>query len=320
MVKVRRDLTEKCGYIALLGQPNAGKSTLLNAMVGTKVAVVSRKPQTTRNRILGSIVEGRSQLLFLDTPGIHRARGTTLLNSALNNVAIDTNSEADVICYLIDIAKGFEKLDARFLANFLSNTTAPFLVLVTKCDTRKKVEEEIAMAGISMQFHEWLESQDQSIRDRILEESPRPTSAKQKDLVIELRQDLARQVPDGPWLFDEDDITDASGTFLCSELIREQIFRQLGQELPYGSAVKIASIEEGEKLVRIHASIVLSSKHHKPIVLGKGGSRIKSLGMESRKSLEKYFDKKVFLDLHVEVASGWTNDMAALTDFAHLQQ
>lgn len=311
-------MTTKCGYVALLGQPNAGKSTLLNALVGTKVAVVSRKPQTTRNRILGSIVEGQSQLLFLDTPGIHKARGKSLLNSALNSVALDTTNEADVLLYLIDIAKGFEQQDARFLERFLGSNSSPFLVLVTKCDTKKKVEEEIAMAGISMQFSEWMDSQPKELRDRSLEESPRPTSAKQKDLVEELREDLSNLMPEGPWLFAEDEITDASGTFLCSELIREQIFRQLGQELPYGSAVKIASVKEETNIVKIHASIVLSRKHHKPIVLGKKGSRIKSIGTEARKSLEKYFDKKVFLDLHVEVESGWTNDVSSLAEFAHL--
>jgi GTP-binding protein Era len=176
------------------------------------------------------------------------------------------------------------------------------------------------MAGISLQFGEWLEMQDSTVKERIIEESPRPISAKVKEDVETLREDLAEKMPEGPWLFDAEDITDASGTFLCSELIREQLFRQLGQELPYGSAVKVTSVNEGERLVRMHATIVLARKHHKPIVLGKRGARIKNIGMESRQSLERYFEKKVYLELHVEIASGWTDDLNALNELAHLSQ
>jgi len=309
----------KCGYIALLGQPNAGKSTLMNALIGQKIAVVSRKPQTTRNRILGVITTEENQLLFLDTPGIHRARGTTLLNSALNNVALDTTSEADVFCYLVDVESGFTELDSKFLINFLKKSDAPFAILISKSDTKKKIDLQPSHAGISYQFKEWLATQDQSYQDRLLFGGPQTISAKRPEQVADLREALGELMPEGPWMFEADEITNMSGDFLCSEMIREQLFRQLGQELPYGCAVKIEQIKDKEDVVVIDATIAVSRKHHKPIILGNKGSKIKNIGAEARKSLEKYFEKKVFLTLHVEVASGWTNDMSMLTDLAHLQ-
>lgn len=309
----------KCGYIALLGQPNAGKSTLMNALIGQKIAVVSRKPQTTRNRILGVVSSADSQLLFLDTPGIHRARGTTLLNSALNNVALETTSEADIICYLVDVESGFTQLDAKFLLNFLIRSDAPFAILISKSDTKKKIELQPSHAGISFQFREWLATQEQSIQDRLLFDGPQTISAKRPEEVADLRDSLGELMPEGPWLFEADDITDMSGDFLCSEMIREQLFRQLGQELPYGCAVRIDQVQDKETIVVLDATISVSSKHHKPIILGKHGSKIKNIGAEARKSLEKYFEKKVFLTLQVDISSGWTNDLSRLTDLAHLQ-
>lgn len=310
---------KKCGYIALIGQPNAGKSTLMNALIGQKIAVVSRKPQTTRNRILGVVSTEDSQLMFLDTPGIHRARGQTLLNSVLNNVALETSSEADVICYLADIEQGFTRSDAMFLLNFLKKSSAPFAVLVTKSDTKKKFDLQPSMAGISFQFREWLSTQDPEIQKRLLFDGPQSVSAKKPEDVSDLREFIAEMMPEGPWMFEEDDVTDMSGDFLCSELIREQLFRQLGQELPYGCAVKITNVKEKPDIVVLDAVISVASKFHKPIILGKKGSKIRNIGAESRKSLESYFDKKVYLTLHVEISSGWTNDKAMLADLAHLQ-
>jgi GTP-binding protein Era len=169
---------KKCGYIALIGQPNAGKSTLMNALIGQKVAVVSRKPQTTRNRILGVVSSDESQMMFLDTPGIHRARGQTLLNSVLNNVALETSSEADVICYLADVEQGFTKIDAMFLLNFLKKSSAPFAILVTKADNKKKIDLQPSMAGIKYQFNNWLNEQEDSVKERLLFDGPQSISAR----------------------------------------------------------------------------------------------------------------------------------------------
>lgn len=301
---------KKCGYIALVGRPNAGKSTLLNALVGSKLAAVSRKPQTTRNRILGVITEGDTQLVFLDTPGIHKSRGT-LLNSTMNRIAYQTAGEADLLVYLVDIERGWQEEDDKFIQAILAASSARLLVVASQIDKIEKLRVRATIPFIDMALEKY--------RDRLVDEQCETVSAKWPEDVAMLRERLAELLPEGEWLFEADDLTDLSDSFVCSELIREQIFRQLGKEVPYGVAVKIAAMERKSELTVINASIVVERQSHKAIVLGKAGARIKQIGMQSRISLEKHLGHKVFLDLVVNIASGWTDDQRLIAELAHLQ-
>lgn len=309
-------MTKRCGYIALLGRPNAGKSTLLNALVGDKIAVVSRKPQTTRNRILGISLLGDTQVLFLDTPGIHRSR-RNLINTTMNRLAMSTATEADVLVYLVDAAAGMTDEDKVYLGRLLENTQAPIVVLLTKVDALKKFEVEAAQTQVALALEAIVAGHPGS-EERIVEESPFATSAKRPESVASLKTFLASFMPEGPWMYPADDLTDMPRSFIAAELVREQLFRQLGQEVPYGSAVKVDSIEFKPDIVVVKATIVLTRASHKPIVLGKGGSQIKEIGTAARCSLETHFDKRVFLDLSVTVSEGWIDDQRLIAELASL--
>jgi len=314
-------MPQHCGYIALLGRPNAGKSTLLNALVGDKLAVVSKKPQTTRNRILGIAQHEDAQLLFLDTPGLHRNKGQSVINTMMNRVALQVASEADLLVYLVDIIVGFTPEDARFLSRVLKSSKAPVVVIASKADAIIKAERAASLAGISLALEAFLaEEGNESFTARLLQPDPVPLSGKRPEDVAELREFMAHHLPEGPWLFADDDLTDMPRYFICAELIREQIFRQLSQEIPYGTAVKVTAVEFKGDLVVVRATAVVSRASHKPILLGKGGARIKSIGTAARASLENHFDKKVFLELQVAVAEGWTDDQRLIAELANLSE
>jgi GTP-binding protein Era len=312
-------MSTTCGYIALLGRPNAGKSTLLNALVGDKLAAISRKPQTTRNRILGVALHEKAQLLFLDTPGLHQDMGRDLINTMMNRVALHAAAEADLLVYLVDTAVGFGDVDAVFLARVLGASKAPLLVLASKADVPLKHERAASLAALGLSLERFFaEPEHAAWAPRLLGGEPRTMSAKTPQDVAELRALMAAQLPEGPWLFPEDDLTDRPRVFICAELIREQIFRQLGQEIPYGTAVKVTAVEFKGTMVVVRATAVVSRKSHKPILLGKGGARIKAIGTAARISLERHFDQKVFLELSVSVAEGWTDDERLIAELAHM--
>jgi GTP-binding protein Era len=312
-------MTLKCGYIAILGRPNAGKSTLLNSLVGEKLAVVSRKPQTTRNRILGIAVEGETQLLFLDTPGIHKKHGEkSLINTTMNKVAIQVAHDADVILYLIDAEAGITDEDKDHITQIISTTSVPVAVLISKTDSVKYENIPPVVKELEFEIGEIFKATGAD-EDRLLPIHNKTISSKRPDEVKTLRRLIAKELPESPWMFADDDLTDMPGSFLCAEMIREQIFRQCGQEVPYSCAVKIEQIDTGGPTVRIFASIVVNSERHKPMILGKGGLKIRGIGTDARLSLEKYFEKKVFLDLRVKTVSGWVDDERLISELAHLQ-
>jgi GTP-binding protein Era len=311
----------RCGYVALLGRPNAGKSTLLNALVGEKLAVVSRKPQTTRNRILGVVAEGETQLVFLDTPGLHglnQPNKQNLINTTMNRVAISVASDADLIVYLVDAERGWTEADAAYLRQIVGKSSARIMVVASKVDAFKQHLLRERLERIATELAALIADLGEELEERFIGDRPTPLSAKRPDDVGALRRDIAGRLPAAPWLFAPDDLTDMSTSFLCSELIREQLFRQLGEEIPYGCAVKLRSLTDKGHIVVIEAQIVLSRKSHKPIVLGKGGARIKEIGTEARASLERHFEKKVFLDLAVRVEEDWIDDQKLIAELAHL--
>lgn len=320
-------MTTRCGYVALLGRPNAGKSTLLNAFIGDKLAVVSRKPQTTRNRILGIAIEGQTQMLFLDTPGIHKVSTGHLINHQMNRVAKATAREADVIVYLIDIAEGLRDDDAQNLTAILhatNNDGIPWITLASKADRLKYYEASPKIieleAAIERELKTRLGDNFESVMARRIGGGSWNFSAKNPDQVKELRKYLAGQLKDGPWLFPVDDLTDMPETFLVAELIREQAFRQLGEEIPYGTAVRIERIERKPNITVVEAVIVVNRKTHRPIVLGKGGHQIKELGTAARESLERHFGTKIFLDLQVQVAESWIDNQEMISKYQLLEE
>ena len=314
-------MTQKCGYVALLGRPNAGKSTLLNAVVGDKLAVVSRKPQTTRNRILGVALHEEAQILFLDTPGLHKDKGRNLINTVMNRVALQVAAEADLLVYLVDATVGFTEEDGKFLGRVLTASKAPLLILASKADAIDKFKRAASLAALSLSLEKFAEQPEGAeLEKRLLQRDPVPLSGKRPEDVAELKEFMAEHLPEGPWLFEEDDLTDRPRAFLCAELIREQLFRQLGQEIPYGTAVKVQKIEFKDNLVVIYATAVVSRESHKGIVVGKGGSRIKEIGAAARQSLEQHFGKKVYLDLGVSVAEGWLDDQRLIAELAHMSE
>jgi len=311
-------MTQRCGYCAIMGRPNAGKSSLLNTLVGQKIVGVSAKPNTTRNRILGIRMEGEAQLLFLDTPGIHRSHKKLTLNSMMNREAWSVLADADMILYVIDVQDVGNAEDINFLRNVVKESQGRVLVCLNKCDKLKKVElrlaEERVLGIVAMIREELLPEQAARLDDR----RPWMISAKRKDSLVELVAALTDGLPESPWLYPEDDLTDRPQKFVCAELIREQAFRHLGAELPYQLAVRVDTIEFTPTIVRIEAFIVVSRPTHRGIVLGKGGQKIKEIGMEARQSLEHHLQNKVFLGLQVIIDEDWVNDPVSVAEYAEL--
>ena len=299
----------RCGYIAFLGRPNAGKSTLLNALIGFKIAGVSRKAQTTRNKITGVLTEGDSQLVILDTPGIHKAKGKPRLNQLMNLEAWNVVKDADTVCYLIDSIHGWQPSDQFLLERLVNQSTCPVIILATKADAAKKC---VVQKGVESIYNglQTCEFTNEAPSIHII-------SSRRKASLEQIKSLWFEQIPEGPFLFDADELSASPEKLILSELIREQLFRQTGQELPYGASVKVDSVELREKPKQIHvvhASIVVSRDSHKGMVIGKRGTRLKSIGQEARKSLESYFETPVFLDLHVQVQQGWVDESRAIAE------
>ena len=312
-------MTKKCGYVALLGCPNAGKSTLMNAFLQSKIAVVSNKPQTTRNKILGICLEGETQLLFLDTPGIHKSSGLPTMNKIMNNVAWGVLHDADFVCYLIDITKGWTEDDALWISAIMQKYHKKALIIASKSDKLKKEMFKDKVIEINHKFNELVQALPNPVSCTFIGDIPMVSSAKKKDDVIQLRQFLAEQMPESEWLYNADDLTDKPQKFICSEFIREQIFRQLGKEIPYKIAVVIDIFNHKPQITEITATIIVERDSYKAIVIGRNGSRLKSIGTDARQSLERHLGRKVYLELFVKVQKGWTENASMLSEFANLQ-
>jgi GTP-binding protein Era len=311
-------MTQRCGYCAIMGRPNAGKSSLLNTLVGQKIVGVSAKPNTTRNRILGIRMEDNAQLLFLDTPGIHRSHKKLTLNSLMNREAWSVLADADMILYVIDVQDVGNAEDINFLRNVVKESKGRVLVCLNKCDKLKKVELRLAeerLLGIMAMIREELPPEAAAHLD---DRHPWLISAKRKESLTELIAAIVDGLPEGPWLYPDDDLTDRPQKFVCAELIREQAFRHLGAELPYQLAVRVDTMEFAPTIVRIEAYIVVSRQAHRGIVLGKNGQKIKEIGMEARQNLELHFQNKVYLGLEVIVDEDWVNDPISIADYAEL--
>jgi GTP-binding protein Era len=281
----------RCGYVALVGAPNAGKSTLLNQLIGAKVSIVSPKVQTTRSRVLGIVVEGAAQLIFVDTPGIFAPQRR--LERAMVAAAWSGAEDADLVVVLIDAARGVDE-DAQRIIDGLKSAGRHAVLALNKIDL---VERPRLLPLV-----------DRLRRDGIFD-AVFMISALSGDGVADLRHHLASALPAGPWLFPEDQLTDLPQRLMAAEATREQVFLQLHQELPYATFVETEGWEEREDgSVKISQTIHVQRDGQKAIVLGKGGSRIKLIGERARAELERMFGRRVHLFLFVRVSEGWTED------------
>lgn len=289
----------RSGFITVVGRPNVGKSTLINAVTGMKIAAVSDKPNTTRNRILGIRTLPEAQLVFIDTPGIHKARGK--LGKAMVHTAMSAIEEADVILMMIEVRDPFGKGD-RFI---IENLPKPAILLINKIDTVKK-GEILRIIDESRRF-------EGKFLDVI------PISARSADGINELLDTIVGYLPEGPKYFPEDAVTDQPERFLAAEFIREKIFQLTREEIPYKSAVVIEEFEDiPEKgLVRISAVIYVERMNHKGIIIGKKGEMLKTIGSLAREDIEKVLGAKVFLELWVKVSEKWTERENLIKDYGY---
>jgi len=289
----------RSGFITVVGRPNVGKSTLINAVTGMKIAAVSDKPNTTRNRILGIRTLPGAQLVFIDTPGIHKARGK--LGKAMVHTAMSAVEEADVILMMIEVKDPFGKGD-RFI---IENLPKPAILVINKIDTVKK-------GGILRIIDE-----SRKFEGKFLEVIP--ISARNADGISELLDTVAGYLPEGPKYFPEDAITDQPERFLAAEFIREKIFQLTREEIPYKSAVVIEEFRDvPEKgLVNISAVIYVERMNHKGIIIGKKGEMLKTIGSLAREDIEKVLGAKVFLELWVKVSEKWTERENLIKDYGY---
>ena len=289
----------RCGLVAIVGRPNVGKSTLLNALVGQKVSITSRKAQTTRHRITGIRTLGEAQFVFVDTPGF-QTRHAAALNRTLNRTVQATLGDVDVVLFVVEAGR-FNLDDAKVLA--LLPEDKPVLLIANKLDAVRRRAE----------LAPWL----QAMAERRAFAEFVPLSANRPSDTQRLLGIVLPYLPEQPWLYDEHALTDRNERFLAGEIIREKLFRLTGDELPYASTVVIEKFEEDGQLKRIAASIVVEREAHKGMVIGEGGEVLKRIGSEARVELETLLDSKVFLELWVKVRSGWADDEQHLRSYGY---
>jgi len=295
---------KKSGFVTLIGRPNVGKSTLMNCLIGQKIAITSDKPQTTRNRIQTVYTDDRGQIIFLDTPGIHKARNK--LGEYMVNVAEHTLKEVDVILWLVEPST-FIGAGERHIAEQLKTVRTPVMLVINKTDTVKHQDEILTFIAAYKDICEFAEIV--------------PVSAlkgKNTDLLVEL---LFRYLPDGPQFFDEDTVTDQPMRQIAAELIREKALRLLDEEIPHGIAVTIEKMTERPNgMIDIDATIVCERDSHKGIVIGKGGSMLKKIGSAARVEIEHLMDTKINLQLWVKVRKEWRDSELMMKNYGYARE
>jgi GTPase len=293
----------RCGYVAIVGRPNVGKSTLLNSLVGQKVSITSKKSQTTRHRINGILTDAQSQFIFVDTPGF-QTQHTNRLNSAMNRAVTQSVRDVDVVILVIEALRfdDRDKLVMRLLP-VNDKQSKPIILVINKVDRLadksqllpflKKMAQEYPFAAIV------------------------PVSAEQGTQLPDLISTIRSYLPPNPPVFSEDEVTDRSERFIAAELVREKLFRLLGEEIPYSTSVVIDQFTTEGELRKIHASIIVDKANQKAIVIGKDGEKLKVIGTQARKDMEKSFGGKVYLEVWVKVKSGWADDARILKNLGY---
>ena len=291
----------KSGYVSILGAPNAGKSTLLNRMLGEKISITSKKPQTTRNRILGVLHRSKSQMIFFDTPGVFQAKDK--LNVRIVDAAFSALGDADLVLVVVDVSRPDPNAE-RYLVKKLKSQKNPVILALNKIDLVEK-------SGLLKIIEKW--STVYGFKEVV------PISAQLGTQVEDLIATMEKILPAGPPFFPEDTLTNVSERFMVAELIREQVFRMTGEEIPYATAVTVDSFKEKKegRLISIEATIHLERSSQKGIVIGKNGSKLKQIGTRSREQIEQLLGTKVFLKLFVRIQKNWRNDTKAIRRFGY---
>ncbi|HYD78430.1 MAG TPA: GTPase Era [Paucimonas sp.] len=289
----------RCGYIAIVGRPNVGKSTLMNALIGAKVSITSRKAQTTRHRITGIQTTGQAQFVYVDTPGF-QTRHSNALNKNLNKTVVNTLTASDVVLFVVE-AGTFGPADKKVLDLLPANV--PCILVINKSD---RVKDKAVMLPYA-----------QNVAEQRDFAAVVPVSAKQRFQLKVLEDEIQKHLPENPPMFGEDDITDRSERFLAAEIVREKVFRLVGDELPYTSTVLIEQFEQEGNLRRIFAAILVERDGHKAMVIGQKGAKLKEISTQARLDMEKLFGGPVYLEVWVKVKSGWADNEAGLRAYGY---
>lgn len=290
----------KCGYIAIIGRPNVGKSTLLNHILGQKISITSRKPQTTRHRILGIKTENDVQMVFVDTPGLHQ-EAKKALNRYMNRAAMSVIHDVDILIFMVEALKWQE--DDQWIFKKIKSLKIPVIVVINKVD---RIDNKETLLPYFEELHA-------KLPNAIIV----PMSALKNDNITKLENVISELLPENPHFFDADQITDSSQSFMASEIIREKLMKSLGQELPYALTVQIEQFEQKGKSLHISAVIWVEKISQKSIVIGTSGAVLKKVGIAARKDLEKLLEQKVFLRLWVKVKESWSDDERALRNLGY---
>jgi len=293
------DTPFRCGFVAIVGRPNVGKSTLNNALIGGKISIVSRKAQTTRHRIHGVLTREHEQFVFVDTPGFQTRHGGAM-NRMMNRVVTQALADVDVVVHVVEAGKWSEG-DAKLLPILPKGERC--ILAVNKIDALKSRDELFPYVAHVAALHDY--------------GAVVPVSAARNRQLDHLLDEIARRLPEGEPMFEADTLTDRPMRFIAAELVREKIFRLVGDELPYGCTVVIEEWEESEKGARIAACVVVERDSHKPILLGKGGMHMKRIASEARQEMTKMLDKPVHLEVYIKVRKGWSDKEGALRDFGY---
>ena len=291
----------RCGMVSIVGRPNVGKSTLMNHLIGQKVSITSRKPQTTRHRIHGIHTRDHYQIIFADTPGIHTGQERAL-NRAMNDAAVSTLSGVDVVCMMVDGLK-WTPADEHVLSLLPQHPEMPVLLIINKVD--------------SLEDKAQLLPHIEALSERYPFDAVVPVSALKEQNLEELEKALVERLPEGEFWYDEDQLTDRSLRFMAAEIIREKVVRQLGQELPHQVSVEVEMWEDGPRITEISAAILVERRGQKKILIGDGGDRIKQIGTQAREDIERLIERKVMLNLWVKIKAGWSDDARALRSLGY---
>jgi GTPase len=292
--------TQRCGYVAILGRPNVGKSTLLNRLLGQKVSITSKKPQTTRHRLLGIKTRGDSQILYVDTPGIHGDEPRAI-NRYMNRSALSVIRDVDLVVFIVDRTAWTS--DDQLVAEALARFRGPIIVMVNKID---QLKDKTALLPALQKLHA-----------RFPQAEIVPASALAGDNVERLEEIIGKDLPEGPFYFPEDQVTDRTERFMVSEIVREKLMRQLGEEIPYAVTIQVERFETTADVTQIDVTIFVERDGQKAIIIGKKGARLKQIGSDARRDIEELLSGKVMLTTWVKVKSGWSDDDRALKSLGY---
>jgi GTP-binding protein Era len=298
------EMAQRCGYVAIVGRPNVGKSTLLNRILGQKLSITSRKPQTTRHQILGIKTEGALQVVYVDTPGLHKDDTGKALNRFMNRTASEALRHVDLVVFMVDRTAWTE--EDQLVLDKLQSLRCPVILALNKVD---RLQEKAALLP-----------QLEALAAKYPFAAIIPISAEKGHNVERLEQEVEARIPVGVHLFPEEQITDRSSRFVAAELVREKLMRNLGEEVPYGTTVEIEEFQHDGRVLHISALILVEREGQKRIVIGEGGAVLKTIGRDARIDMEKMFSSKVMLNLWVKVKRGWSDDERALQSLGYRQE